>query len=107
MSRDIRNRGSYVPLRTEEEEDPRFIIPPEEVPYGSIALAVFLMLFGMASFVLAWLHFTQAIFGKEQAEVGFTVVGLLTFIPGFYHTRIAYYAWKGTPGYRWSDIPSY
>ena len=32
--------------------------------------------------MLAWLHWTQALFGKEQAEVGFTVVGLLTIVPG-------------------------
>jgi len=42
-------------------------VPPEDVPYGSIALALFLAFFGIASFVLAWLHFTQQIFGKEQA----------------------------------------
>lgn len=47
--------------------DPRFEFPPEEVPYGSIALAVFLTVFGATSLVLAWLHFTQQIFGKEQA----------------------------------------
>lgn len=97
-------------------------MPPEEVPYSSIALAVFLTVFGITSLVLAWLHFTQLIFGKEQAvsmpvcvmrqlspsakgchntphtlactpdrsrprqpplqEIGFTIVGLLTIIPG-------------------------
>jgi hypothetical protein len=47
--------------------DARFDLPPEEVPYGSIALAVFLMAFGLTALVLAWMHFTQVIFGKEQA----------------------------------------
>lgn len=49
------------------EEALRFTAPPEEVPWGSVALALFLMVFGGASFVLAWLHWTQALFGKEQA----------------------------------------
>lgn len=49
------------------EYDARFDIPPEEVPYASIALAAFLMMFGLVAFVLAWLHFTQRVFGKEQA----------------------------------------
>jgi hypothetical protein len=30
-------------------------------------LAVFLAVFGIVSFVLAWLHWTQQLFGKEQA----------------------------------------
>lgn len=49
------------------QHDARFDIPPEEVPYGAIALALFLMAFGLAALVLAWMHFTQVIFGKEQA----------------------------------------
>lgn len=62
--------------------DPRFDPIPDEVPWPSIALALFLLAFGAASLVLAWLHWTQAVFGKEQAEVGFTIMGLLTIIPG-------------------------
>jgi hypothetical protein len=37
------------------------------VPYGAIGLAVFLMVFGITALVLAWMHFTQMLFGKEQA----------------------------------------
>ena len=40
------------------------------MPYGSVALAVFLAIFGAAAFVLAWLHWTQKLFGKEQAVGG-------------------------------------
>lgn len=62
--------------------DPRFDAPPDDFPAASVALAAGLLLFGACSLVLAWLHWTQALFGKKQAEVGFTVVGLLTIIPG-------------------------
>lgn len=48
-------------------EDLRFAPPPEEVPWGSIALAAALTAIGAAAFVLAWLHWTAALFGKEQA----------------------------------------
>lgn len=41
-----------------------------EVPWASIALAVCLTVFGLVSLVLAWLHFTQAILGKQQAVGG-------------------------------------
>lgn len=109
MQAGVRNRAGYTLLRNEDEAHPRhdarFDLPPEEVPYSGIALAVFLTVFGATCFVLAWMHFTQVIFGKEQAEIGFSLVGLLTFIPGAYHSWIALCVWRGVPGYRWSDIP--
>ncbi|KAL6750139.1 hypothetical protein V8C86DRAFT_1796312, partial [Haematococcus lacustris] len=77
------------------------------VPWASIRLAILLMLIGMTCLCLAWMHFTQAILGKPQAEVGFSVIGLLTFIPGFYHCRIAYYTWRGRPGFQWDSIPAW
>lgn len=49
-------------LQLEEEGEPQ--VP---IPWPSIALAIFLMMFGMTSFVFAWLHFTQEVFGKTQA----------------------------------------
>lgn len=54
-------------LQAHDRHDARFDLPPEEVPYGGIALSIFLTVFGTACFVLAWMHFTQVIFGKEQA----------------------------------------
>ena len=42
-----------------------------------------------------------------SAMIGLWVCGLLVFIPGFYFTRIAYYAYKGTAGYSWADIPDW
>jgi Transmembrane proteins 230/134 len=34
-----------------------------------------------------------------------TILGSITFLPGLYYTRIAYYAWKGVPGYSYDQIP--
>jgi hypothetical protein len=65
-----------------QRRDPRFDPFPDEVPWPSVALALFLLCFGALSLTLAWLHWTQAVFGKEQAEIGFTIMGLLTVIPG-------------------------
>ena len=36
---------------------------------------------------------------------GFLVLGLLAALPGFYVTRLAYYAARGRPGYSFDDIP--
>jgi hypothetical protein len=33
------------------------------------------------------------------------VLGSICFIPGFYHVRIAYLAWKGVQGYSLDAIP--
>uniref|UniRef100_A0A3B4DIP3 Transmembrane protein 230 n=1 Tax=Pygocentrus nattereri TaxID=42514 RepID=A0A3B4DIP3_PYGNA len=35
------------------------------------------------------------------------IIGILVFLPGFYHLRIAYYASKGYPGYSYDDIPDF
>jgi hypothetical protein len=35
----------------------------------------------------------------------FAVLGVVMFIPGFYYTRIAYYAYKGYKGFSFSNIP--
>ncbi|WJX24153.1 hypothetical protein P8452_13294 [Trifolium repens] len=39
----------------------------------------------------------------------FAILGMLVFIPGFYYTRIAYYAYKGYKGHqiRISQSPAY
>ena len=48
-------------------DDQRFESMKSKVPWGSVGLAVGLMLFGLSSFVVAWLHVTQQVLGKEQA----------------------------------------
>lgn len=53
-----------------QEDDRRFEPLAPDVPKASIALAIFLMCFGIFSLVAAWLHFTQRVLGKAQA-VGF------------------------------------
>lgn len=58
---------SPVDLQLDDNADAYHIVP---VPTASIALAIFLMLFGMMSLVLAWMHFTQQILGKQQAVGG-------------------------------------
>uniref|UniRef100_A0A671SB05 Transmembrane protein 230 n=1 Tax=Sinocyclocheilus anshuiensis TaxID=1608454 RepID=A0A671SB05_9TELE len=35
------------------------------------------------------------------------VIGILVFLPGFYHLRIAYYASKGYRGFSYDDIPDF
>jgi len=33
-------------------------------------------------------------------------IGAILFIPGFYHVRLAYYAWRKYEGFSFDDIPN-
>lgn len=43
----------------------------------------------------------------RERTVPVLIIGILVFIPGFYHLRIAYYAYKGYRGYSYDDIPDF
>ncbi len=34
------------------------------------------------------------------------IVGTILFLPGFYHVRLAYYAWQEYEGFSFEDIPN-
>lgn len=38
--------------------------------------------------------------------IAFAILGTILFMPGFYYTRIAYYAYKGYKGFSFSNIPA-
>lgn len=35
------------------------------------------------------------------------ILGIIMFLPGAYHVRIAYYAYRQYPGYSFDDIPEF
>lgn len=43
----------------------------------------------------------------EERRFQMLFVGLLMFVPGFYHLRLAFYAMQGREGYHFSDIPDF
>ncbi|CAN7025768.1 hypothetical protein BRARA_F03100 [Brassica rapa] len=90
--------------------DPRFDYTPkafDRVPWKSIGLAVFLLFLGCLLLLLAVFIFTGHMEGDSSQCYALLVLGFLTFLPGFYETRIAYYSWRGAEGYRFAAIPSY
>ncbi|KAJ7539468.1 hypothetical protein O6H91_11G094600 [Diphasiastrum complanatum] len=94
-------RGAYT-------EDLRYRYEPvEKVPWKSILLALFLLLFGCLFLVISHLMFINHMSGDSSQAFGFLVLGILLFLPGFYETRIAYYSWRGFKGYTYSRIPAY
>ncbi|CAA6672176.1 unnamed protein product [Spirodela intermedia] len=42
--------------------------------------------------------------GRKQG-LFFAALGAVLFLPGFYYTRIAYYAYKGYKGFSFANIP--
>eukprot|EP00112_Aurelia_sp_Birch-Aquarium-sp1_P006597 Seg1724.10 transcript_id=Seg1724.10/GoldUCD/mRNA.D3Y31 product="hypothetical protein" protein_id=Seg1724.10/GoldUCD/D3Y31 len=88
--------------------DAQFRKPPPKPPTKAILLAVFLFTLGTLLLVIGSLLFTGYI-DVEYADRTYPmlILGSLLFIPGFYHVRIAYYAWRGYRGYSYEDIPAF
>ncbi|MED6134429.1 hypothetical protein PIB30_037028 [Stylosanthes scabra] len=109
----------YTSLPTDEDDnipnrnrpyDPRFDYTPknlEKVPWKSIVLALFLLFLGTGLLFLSYFVFTGHMGGDRSQAYGLLALGCLSFLPGFYETRLAYYAWRGAQGYRFSAIPDY
>ncbi|GMH13596.1 hypothetical protein Nepgr_015437 [Nepenthes gracilis] len=74
-------------------------------PMKEIVLAVSLFIFGVIGIVLGIIMMADHIGGDRAHGLFFTILGGILFIPGFYYTRIAYYAWKGYKGFSFSNIP--
>uniref|UniRef100_A0A0D3E3G5 Uncharacterized protein n=1 Tax=Brassica oleracea var. oleracea TaxID=109376 RepID=A0A0D3E3G5_BRAOL len=75
-------------------------------PVKEISLAVALLLFGIVGIVSGFFMAYRGHGTIHLVRVFFIVFGCLVFIPGFYYTRIAYYAYKGYKGFSFSSIPS-
>lgn len=101
LSRDVsRDQDNY--------HDDQFIESPPKLPLKSIALSIFLFIIGSVLLTMAGLVM-GGFFGEtpDASATPLIILGVLTFLPGFYHVRLAYYAWKGYHGYSFDDIPSY
>ncbi|XWS32912.1 hypothetical protein CRYUN_Cryun22dG0031600 [Craigia yunnanensis] len=115
-----RHHVRYSPLAADEDDgydgnggrryDPRFDYSPktfDKVPWKSIALAVLLLCLGCLLLFLSFFILTGHMGGEKSQAYGLLVLGILSFLPGFYETRIAYYSWRGAKGYRFASIPDY
>ncbi|XP_005991946.1 transmembrane protein 230 [Latimeria chalumnae] len=87
--------------------DLQFKKSPPKVPYKAIALATILFLIGTLLIVIGALLLTGYINGASDKTWPVMIIGILVFVPGFYHLRIAYYASKGYRGYSYDDIPDF
>ncbi|CAL5372188.1 unnamed protein product [Camellia sinensis] len=112
-----RRQVRYNRLATDDDNDyntgghdPRFDYTPksfDKVPWKSIALALFLLALGCMLLFLSYFVFTGHMGGERSQAYGLLGLGILTFLPGFYESRLAYYSWRGADGYRFASIPDY
>ncbi|KAJ7521915.1 hypothetical protein O6H91_08G019900 [Diphasiastrum complanatum] len=98
---------AYVDHTFSISEDPigTFIVN-NRPPVKEIALAVSLLALGCVGILVGLLMIYNKTGGDRGHGIAFTVLGALLFMPGFYYTRIAYYAYKGYKGFSFANIPS-
>ncbi|KAK2871308.1 hypothetical protein QQF64_002475 [Cirrhinus molitorella] len=104
------NKVKYSRLADSDEGyiDLQFKKTPPKVPYKAIALATFLFLVGSVLIVVGSLLLAGCInVMYPDRTIPVLIIGILIFLPGFYHLRIAYYASKGYRGYSYDDIPDF
>lgn len=75
-------------------------------PRKEISLAVSLLILGTIVIAIGLFMFSQQIGGDRTHGMLFTLLGTVLFVPGFYYSRIAWYAYKGYKGFSFSNIPA-
>ncbi|XP_071828655.1 transmembrane protein 230-like [Apostichopus japonicus] len=88
--------------------DKQFKRQPVKIPWKSISMAIILCFMGTALLVVGALLVSGKIDGKYNDRLWpVMILGVILFLPGFYHVRIAVYAYSGYEGYSYEDIPDY
>lgn len=89
--------------------DAQFAAPVQQnIPWKAIILAALLFIVGTVLLIFGSLVISGHIDLQYSDRMWpMIILGLLMFIPGAYHVRIAYYAYKQVPGYSFDDIPEF
>jgi len=79
------------------------------IPWRGICLSLFLLGSGVALLGTLFTGLMGYIedFNRKERVVPLTILGLMTFIPGSYHSYIILMAAMGVRGYSWEDIPEF
>ncbi|GLJ49136.1 hypothetical protein SUGI_1036540 [Cryptomeria japonica] len=75
-------------------------------PVKEITLAVSLLVMGSLGILLGLLMLSTQTGRTRIHGVLLTLLAMVFFIPGFYYTRIAWYAYRGYKGFSFSSIPA-
>ncbi|RIB06891.1 hypothetical protein C2G38_2215986 [Gigaspora rosea] len=108
--RGFRSPRTYINLQDDVGfTDAQFRNPVYPIPWNSIILSAVLFVLGSLGIIFGSLILTGIISSEAWLDRGkpFIFLGSLLFIPGFYHVRLAYYAFKGYEGYDFNQIPDW
>lgn len=114
-NKDSSNYKSTSSLKSTTSSDDGFIDEQflhrksTKIPYKAIGLAIFLFCLGTVMCVIGGMLLSGIYIDQKYNDRTWPVLflGLIMFIPGVYHVRIAYYAYKQVPGFEYSDIPDW
>ncbi|KAF7396171.1 hypothetical protein HZH66_007033 [Vespula vulgaris] len=103
------NNVDYTLLpETDDYADSQFMNPPAKIPWKPISLAVILITEGFILFIMASLIVCGYIDAKYSDQIWLLIfIGIVKFIPGIYHTRLAILAYKKVPGYFFEDMTEF
>lgn len=90
---------------TEDDFEGTFIVH-NRPPVKEIALAVSLLALGVIGIIVGFIMMLKKVGGDHGHGLFFAILGAILFLPGFYYTRIAYYAYKGYKGFSFANIPT-
>ncbi|KAK6639019.1 hypothetical protein RUM43_007289 [Polyplax serrata] len=80
----------------------------QKIPWKAIGLATLLCFGGIFMLLVGSLIITGHLDSKYSDRMWpILIIGIIMFIPGVYHIRIALYAYKQYPGYSFDDIPEF
>ncbi|CAF0927498.1 unnamed protein product [Brachionus calyciflorus] len=87
--------------------DLQFKTREPKVPIKAILTAFFMFISGSCMIIIGALLYTGHIDAQYSDRMWpLFILGSLLFLPGFYHVRIAYYAWRKYEGFSFDDIPT-
>ncbi|KAB7505450.1 Transmembrane protein [Armadillidium nasatum] len=88
--------------------DEQFKERPVSIPWKPIIYAFILFFLGTLLITFSGLILVGHVDEKYSDRMWpFLILGMLMFIPGAYHSYIAFYALRGYQGFDLADIPSY
>jgi len=87
-------------LQLEDEDEHEVVMA---FPWKTASVAVALLVVGLVCLILGLVR----VFSNSGSYLIFLIIGSILIIPGAYQTYRIYHAWKGTPGFSFSQLSAF